>query len=101
MTVRLVWRSKRRVPKTGIVPSSTRPSSMICPVFTSCIAASTVAGFTWLAEPRVSPAPHLDGHRCASLGGFQPWAATGAAAATSIRIGATSVRMDMAGSSLQ
>ena len=71
---------------------------MIWPVFTSCIAASTDAGLTWLAEPRVSFAPHLDGQRCASVGVFQPWAAAGAAAATSISVGASSVRMDMGGS---
>ena len=57
---------------------------MIWPVFTSCIAASTDAGLTWLAEPRVSSAPHLDGHRCASVGVFQPCAAAGAEAADRI-----------------
>ena len=72
---------------------------MIWPVFTSCIAASTEAGFTWLAEPRVSAAPHFDGQRCGvGRAGSSLARPRVAAVATSIRIGATSVRMDMAGS---
>jgi hypothetical protein len=28
----------------------------------------------WLADPRSSPAPHFDGQRALSAGGFQVWA---------------------------
>jgi hypothetical protein len=40
----------------------------------SFVAPSTVSGFMWLAEPRSSPAPHFDGQRSLSAGGFQVWA---------------------------
>lgn len=57
---------------------------MIWPVLTSCSAASTDAGCTWFAEPRVSAAPHLDGQRCDSVGAFQPCARAGVAVARKI-----------------
>src|SRR5262245_24406581 len=53
---------------------STWPSSITSPVRISLVAASTDAGFMWLAEPRSSPAPHLEGQRSLSAGGFQVWA---------------------------
>ena len=53
---------------------STRPSSITSPVRISRAALSTEAGVMWLAEPRSSPAPHFDGQRSLSAGGFQVWA---------------------------
>src|SRR5215831_19379301 len=41
------------------------------PVLMSFAALSTVCGFMWLAAPRSSPAPHLDGQRALSAGGSQ------------------------------
>ncbi len=45
MNVRLVWTSKRRVPKKGIAALSTCPISMTSPVLISRAALSTDSGF--------------------------------------------------------
>src|SRR5437763_13883184 len=74
MNVRLVWTSKRRVPENGILSLRTWASSIVSPVLIRRIAFNSVSGFMWLAEPRSSPAPHLDGQRWLSAGGFQVWA---------------------------
>src|SRR5262245_49383168 len=71
MKVRLMWTSKRRVPKNGILSLSTWPSSITSPVLISLTALSTVCGFMWLTEPRSSLAPHFDGQRWLSGGGVQ------------------------------
>ena len=78
MNVRLVWTSKRRVPKNGILSFSTCAISITSPVLISCVARSTAAGFMWLAEPRSSPAPHFEGQRWLSGGTVQVCASAGA-----------------------
>jgi len=80
MKVRLACTSKRRVPKKGIFWDSTCPISMTSPVLMSFAAFITAAGFWWLAEPRSSWGPHLEGQRCDSGGGDQVGAWASAAA---------------------
>src|SRR5262245_47477661 len=75
MNVRLVWMSKRRVPKNGIWELSVWPISITSPVRMSFVARSTASGFMWLPEPRWSSGPHFEGHRCASAGGCHDWGA--------------------------
>src|SRR5262245_32801511 len=76
MNVRLVCTLNWRVACSGMPCLSTWPSSMTSPVRTSFVAAITDAGFMWLADPRSSPAPHLEGQRSLSAGGFQVCAPT-------------------------
>src|SRR3989454_2252206 len=74
MNVRLVWMLYCRVPDRGMSGARTWASSMTSPVRMSRAARSTFSGLAWLAEPRWSPAPHLEGHRCSSAGGRHDWA---------------------------
>src|SRR4029077_3224161 len=72
--VRLVCTSQRRVAEIGILSFSTWPSSIVSPVLIRRTPFSSVSGIMWLPEPRSSPAPHFDGQRWLSAGGFHDWA---------------------------
>src|SRR5215470_3909302 len=71
MPVRLTCMSKTRPGNSGIEAERTWPSSITSPVLMSFAAFNTVCGFMWLAAPRSSPAPHLEGQRALSGGGVQ------------------------------
>src|SRR6266446_208142 len=69
--VRLTCISYTRPAASGIWALRGWLSSIISPVLISLAALRTVCGFMWLAAPRSSPAPHLDGQRALSAGGNQ------------------------------
>src|SRR5438128_7732777 len=70
--VRLVMMLNWRPGKKGIFSGSrTCPSSITSPVRISFDALSTCSGFMRFPEPRSSPAPHFEGQRWFSAGGFQ------------------------------
>src|SRR6266446_4311569 len=69
--VRLTCISYTRPAASGIWALRGWLSSITSPLLISLAALRTVCGFMWLAAPRSSPAPHLDGQRALSAGGSQ------------------------------
>ena len=86
--VGFMYRSKCRVPPSGMSLDSTWPSSMTRPSRISRAALSTVSGPMWFTAPSSSPAPHLLGQRSSRGGGDHDCAlavGAGAAKAATIR----------------